>query len=432
MTSKEQMKRRLNELYRPSFFFRKDIAMLFFLSFLSFFILIHIVLFFEPESKQQELYFRSTTDFFADFSNQLRYTENQNVYKPELDSIENYSTRCDRAYPPLAFFPFKILNQIIKASSLDKDKHFPQLFAILFIVLTCTSIALLFNHTLSFHYLINYWFIFGIFCSGIFLFTLERANIILLTIALISFFLFNYQSKNLILKEIALIALALAFGLKLTPVFLGGLLLYEKDWKAAVRLILYGILAFFLPFFFWKEGFSAIPDFITNLKFFTNAYFYLDQRAMAEQFGHAMNVFWRIPEIDAIQFIYCISFLFGIASLFFGFQEKIKWRRVFLFTYPILLLPHVAHRYCLCYLLPCLVIFFNEAKHNNYTFILAILFSILLSPIQISYHSHNLYSLGISLVGDIIFLIIIFSSINDNILLPIQSKTKSSITHITN
>lgn len=58
-------------------------------------------------------------------------------------------------------------------------------------------------------------------------------------------------------KEAALILIAFAAGLKLYPAIWGVFYLAEKRYKEAIRLIIYGILLFFLPFIFFQgvDGF---------------------------------------------------------------------------------------------------------------------------------------------------------------------------------
>ena len=99
-----------------------------------------------------------------------------------------------------------------------------------------------------------------------FLFSVERGNSIILVIALMMAFFFGYDSENKVVKELSLIALAVAAALKISPALLGIILIYKKDWKAAVRTIIYGIIMFFGPFLLLKGGFANIPLMIRNIR----------------------------------------------------------------------------------------------------------------------------------------------------------------------
>ena len=70
------------------------------------------------------------------------------------------------------------------------------------------------------------------------IFTIERANFLLMTLFFILFYIFNNDSENKIRRELALISLAMASALKLTPAVLGILLLYNKQWKEAIRTVI--------------------------------------------------------------------------------------------------------------------------------------------------------------------------------------------------
>lgn len=92
------------------------------------------------------------------------------------------------------------------------------------------------------------------------LMAIERGNITLLAAGLALVFVLFYHSENKIFREIALLSLAFSAGLKLYPAVLGVMLLAEKDWKSALRAVIYGIAALVLPMLVF-EGFSAFSIF---------------------------------------------------------------------------------------------------------------------------------------------------------------------------
>lgn len=69
-----------------------------------------------------------------------------------------------------------------------------------------------------------------------------------------AFFILHRNSKKPLLRELACLALAIAAGFKLYPAFLGVLLLRDKNYLAAVRTVLYGIVCLCFPLFFFNEG----------------------------------------------------------------------------------------------------------------------------------------------------------------------------------
>ncbi len=63
-----------------------------------------------------------------------------------------------------------------------------------------------------------------------------------------------HRSKRAWVRELALVALAVAAGLKIYPAFLGVMLLRNRDFKAAIHTVFYGIAALVLPVFAFQEG----------------------------------------------------------------------------------------------------------------------------------------------------------------------------------
>ena len=105
------------------------------------------------------------------------------------------------------------------------------------------------------------------------LFALERGNIIILCTILCLFFVFYKDSQNKWLSELSLIALAIAAGFKLYPAVFGFLLLYDKQYKKAIRAIIYGVALFILPFFLFREGINGLSIFFEVLTRHSGVYY---------------------------------------------------------------------------------------------------------------------------------------------------------------
>lgn len=104
------------------------------------------------------------------------------------------------------------------------------------------------------------------------IFTIERANFLLMTLFFILFYIFNYDSENKTRRELALISLAMASALKLTPAVLGILLLYNKQWKEAIRTVIYGLILGMVPFLFFHGGLVNIGRMFHNAALNVQAY----------------------------------------------------------------------------------------------------------------------------------------------------------------
>lgn len=80
-------------------------------------------------------------------------------------------------------------------------------------------------------------------------FLVGNSAMLVFGLLLIFFALRNHESA--VIREIAMIILAVCAGMKIYPAVFGLLYLKEKKWKEAVRLIIYGIVLFLLPFAFF-------------------------------------------------------------------------------------------------------------------------------------------------------------------------------------
>ena len=111
---------------------------------------------------------------------------------------------------------------------------------------------------------------FGIIFNYGMLYAYERGNIVIYSFICSMMFVFFQNSKNKYMREIALMSLAFAAGLKIYPAFLGCLLLYNKEYKRAIRTVIYGIIMFIVPFFAFQEKLSGLPIFLNTLFKFQN------------------------------------------------------------------------------------------------------------------------------------------------------------------
>lgn len=191
----------------------------------------------------------------------------------------------------------------------------------------------------------------------------ERGNIVVLCAGLCMVFIMFYRSKNRLFKEIALLSLAFSAGLKLYPALLGVLLIREKDWKAVIRTISYGIAALILPVFAF-EGISAFRIIFAKATAFGTS---PAVNWVGTGFERIMNNCMRIVSLlvgkeiavsgfGKIGMILCVLLLISAIIL------PKKWQRALAATLPMVMLQSQGG-YSLCMFLVPLMLFFREEDH---------------------------------------------------------------------
>lgn len=207
-------------------------------------------------------FFYDVTDTGMDFFHSIEYMRGRMPYG-----------QFDTLYPPLANLFFYVLYLLVPKtqsatwtesfiSSLnmkgtERDLRLQQATMMLFIVFVIVVVLGIVSMTerltrscggrkelLAFCAVFSYGVLYG----------LERGNILLLCWPLMAFFILYRNSENPLLRELACLALAIAAGFKLYPAFLGVLLLRDKNYLAAVRTVLYGVVCLCFPLFFFNEG----------------------------------------------------------------------------------------------------------------------------------------------------------------------------------
>ncbi len=188
------------------------------------------------------------------------------------------------------------------------------------------------------------------------------ANSTMLIMILMMFALKMRESESKAVREAALVIIAVCAGFKIYPAVFGLLYLLEKRYKEAIRLTVYGMVLFFVPFAF----FGGVEGFML----------WLGNVSMTM----GMNSYGRIQ---------CIKGLFVTADQFFGIGmpeviigvapavflvlmivlaciTKSRYRRLFFLCAIMLFFPTNAYRYTLCYLSMPLILYFSE-KHEKET-----------------------------------------------------------------
>lgn len=223
-----------------------------------------------PNGLQRAVFFRNTNDWFMDFYNTIYYSIDLQPY--------SWGSLTNRNYLPLTYvllYPFTLLYDEYNVEVWDTTyrARYDQLMA------NFGGLYLILSYALCFYALYrslkrsriketSCLMILGcILLSGISLFSLDRANTVILTSALLFFFLLTYQSPNRLHRYLGCVCLSFAGVLKITPAFFGVLLLYDKKWKEVGVCLLSGVLLAVLPFLLLQGTFiDNVMGYVESLR----------------------------------------------------------------------------------------------------------------------------------------------------------------------
>lgn len=206
-------------------------------------------------------------------------------------------------------------------------------------------------------------FVFGI---------IEQGNIVLLPMMLLAVAALWRDSENKVKRELALIFIAVAAGIKVYPAIFGIIYLAEKRYKEAIRLIIYGILFFFVPFVF-TGGIDGLITFFNNQSAVHQAW---GKYSLVSIYSYA--IFFDLGKKTGI----ILSALFGCVALITVFFTKSMWQKYFMIAFVMVMCPLWSGQYTVCFFLIAFFAFLqsNQTLNNKfYDNIYIIMFSLIFS-----------------------------------------------------
>lgn len=312
---------------------------------------------------------------FADFWSHL----NRLLYSQHI-----YSTDADAVFPPLAYLFLKLFAYPLtyKAEAGAELGHISQSgFGILTVVMYILLFAWLFMIAVHLLYVTDSFYkkaaLAGIllFSYSVWGFAFERGNLALYTLVFLMFGLALQNSPNKVMRELSLISVAIAAGIKLYPALFGLLWLQQKRYKEAVRLIVYGLLAFFVPFLFVDSLINYIHTFRQ----------YLDKGmySHASLWGTVFNLFGNNKYSQFLCRVLVVLIILWV--VFTLFADGINWKTVTLLMATHTLILPEQYVYTYVFIIIPLIYFLNEAGRRKFDYAYAVLFAVLftLPPIFI-------------------------------------------------
>ena len=337
------------------------------------------LLFIDPLGAQLNVFVVKTKDLFADFFNVMIYISGDDPYFHPLNGPEQ------KPYFPLAYVIMSLFSGFEDYSSLSLQDCYQSTTAMISCVLfTLGSIALFF-HSLSRIIKLDTAIIIIVCLSSIFLHTIERGNLIVISASMAFYFIAYKDNQNPYLRYLALIALCISVVLKGFPIVLGLFLLQEKRYKDIVFCMLVGAVLTFVPYLFFEHGFVNIPQHLYNVKM--NGI--MAEGLVLPRFGLTFIPNFIVNHIP--HSLYVILFAIGkyfvwilsALSICFFFRESVLWKKVALLSFIIAFFPTSNWFYCGLFFFPFIIMFLQDNEGRKVDYLYAILICIFLNPLQI-------------------------------------------------
>lgn len=326
-------------------------------------LVITTILFLKTPNMLYTLMDSDISKIFWDFKSHINFT---------ADLKNTYSTSMHACFPPLIYLFYHFLYLIIpKVDNIDMLYNFVYAIYLSVMFITFSYICSKMLEKESFTKRLTATVLFALsapFVFGI----IEQGNIVLLPMMLLAVAALWRDSKNKVKRELALIFIAVAAGIKVYPAIFGIIYLAEKRYKEAIRLIIYGILFFFVPFVF-TGGIDGMIAFFNNQSAVHQAW---GKYSLVSIYSYA--IFFDLGKKIGI----ILSALFGCVALITVFFTKSMWQKYFMIAFIMVMCPLWSGQYTVCFFLIAFFAFLqsNQTLNNKfYDNIYIIMFSLIFS-----------------------------------------------------
>ena len=369
-----------------------------------------ILLLYNPLGAQLNVFFARTADLFADFLNLQIYISDNDVYH------NMYKGLSQKNYLPIAYMILALFSGFEQYSGKTLPDTYLSHPAIISCILFTLISVLLFFHSLSKLVKLDAKLIFIISFTSVFLFAIERCNLIMIAASMAFYYLAYKDSVYLKYRYFALTALCLSVVLKGYPIVLGLYLLQEKRFKDILFCIIITMLLTFLPFLFFKHGFDNIPQFLDNVMLNNQ----LMEKGTYPRFGLFVFNYYFFAALHAYNTIYSVVgfyiakssvIILSIVSILLFFKENEPWKKLMLISVIIAFLPSNNGFYCGLYFFPSLLLFLKDSDNDVKDYVYMLLFCLVLNPLQIVIYGYTITWLLSNFAAFVMWIMIIIENL---------------------
>lgn len=293
-----------------------------------------------------------------------------------MDGIPYDINDWDARFPPLAYLFYGAISRLL--INTDCNKWILLYMVMLLVITLCIWFSVIHsynlfpaNRTLFFCciLLLSHPYLWAAF---------KAANAAFYVLVLLMAAMLLRESEKKFYRELALILIALAAGLKIAPAIFGLLYIKEKRYAEAGRLIIYGIIFFFVPFFFvgGLESAKIYLEILGKVTCFegprpeTIIGVFIEGALIL---GKSAHFGWQIGRIVSYIFLF-----FVIVNLLFN---RLSWKSIALLSSSLVVVVNLCYPYTLVYFTIPLILFIADLnKKKQYSlgdYIYAVLFAMI-------------------------------------------------------
>lgn len=291
-------------------------------------------------------------DFWAHINRLLNY---ENIYGNLKDA--------DAIFPPLAYCFMMFFAKMIAFKNVDgtttrdiATSGYGILVLIMYLILFVVIFVQVINYAYKENTHYKSFLILVFMCSYPFWgCAFERGNPVIWAMLFLLLGLILRNHEKWYIREIALICIAISAGFKIYPAIFGMLYIAEKRMKEACRLIVYGLMSFFVPFLLLGERANFI-DYLGTFERYLGKEVYSQTSIIGNcvmLLGDYGVVFGKI--IIVVLFICVLGYLF---------IEKANWKSIALLTAINTIVLPESYLYTYVYISIPLLFFLNEKRNE--------------------------------------------------------------------
>lgn len=205
--------------------------------------------------------------------------------------------------------------------------------------------------------------------SGPLIFTVERGNIILLSLAALMLFVSFYDSEKRWVRYLSYVCLAFSAAIKIYPAIFALLVLFKRRRKEFMHLVVIGAVMFVAPFFTFG-GVEAVKTMIEGLFSWSQ---FSDSKGLGYNFSFATLIkllasfvgvtLQSVPSLlSVVPLAICLLLLFAC---------KATWQKIFLLGLACVWVPSFSYTYVLIFFIPAVALFLVEplATKRDYAYL---------------------------------------------------------------